>query len=140
MILSVMMTVAPYFTAKMCQKEGVEQVAIGEFFYLNVWICLGFSLLFGRCESKTEAVISRLNERYYLKSVGRMLFFITTITSILLVILSWARDYNHQIRLILFDQFVIEGLSLQFFYLISLWFGLGCLYLTYCLLIPLYSE
>lgn len=139
-ILSVMMTVAPYLTAKMCQKEGTEQTVVGEFFYINVWICLGFSLLFGRGKSKSEVVISRLNGGHYLKSVGRMLFFITSVTSILLVIVSWARGYNHQIRLILFDQFVMEGWSLQFFYLISLWFGLGCLYLTYRLLIPLYLD
>lgn len=139
-MLGIIMTVAPYITAKMCRKANENQPVIGGFFYLNLWLCLGFSLLFGKCESTTESSLTHIRGGRFFKRVGWMIFLGTSLLSVLLIILSWIKDYNHQIRLIIFDQFVAEGLSLQFFYLMSLWIGLGCLYLTYRLVMPLYAD
>ena len=139
-LIGLAMSFGPYFTIKIGRGELEKETTIGGFNYLNIWICLGFSKLFGACETKTGDVIGRVKQPFLIKNPWKFLIISMTGISVLLLAIASMRGYDNQIRLIVFDQFIIEGVGLEGFNLLSLWLGIGCFYGVYRIVLRVYPD
>lgn len=139
-VLGLAMSIAPWITSKLCKGELEGHTTLGVFHYLDNWLCIGVGNLFGKCHLSTEAFIEKSNFKKLLKTgfLGVALFLV--IVTLLFTFIAYFQGYHEQMRLVILDQFVVDGIGLQIVNSLSILVGMGCFYGFYRLMVSVYPA
>ncbi|MGL4337057.1 MAG: PTS transporter subunit IIC, partial [Turicibacter sp.] len=139
LILGLIMSIGPYMISHLCEGDLYRKSTLGFFNFTGFYLSVFIGKLFGKCDVKCQEVMERKHSIILRNPIKSTLFLIIIFT-IALNGLANLQGYETSMRLIILDQFSIEGDMVHLINLIGLTFAMGCLFAFYRLYIVIYPE